>query len=104
MIYTVTFNPSLDYIVSVDDFKLGMTNRTSSEPVSYTHLDVYKRQEDVSAAGRESGNCRDTVQLSQDISWCSAERTSAKAEMYCLYSVSYTHLTERMDLESVMKI
>ncbi len=23
MIYTVTFNPSLDYIVSVDDFKLG---------------------------------------------------------------------------------
>ena len=23
MIYTVTFNPSLDYIVSVEDFKLG---------------------------------------------------------------------------------
>ena len=33
MIYTVTFNPSLDYIVSVDDFKLGLTNRTSSELV-----------------------------------------------------------------------
>ena len=31
MIYTVTFNPSLDYSVSVDDFKLGLTNRTSSE-------------------------------------------------------------------------
>ncbi len=31
MIYTVTFNPSLDYIVSVDDFKIGLTNRTSSE-------------------------------------------------------------------------
>lgn len=31
MIYTVTFNPSLDYIVSVDDFQLGMTNRTDSE-------------------------------------------------------------------------
>ena len=31
MIYTVTFNPSLDYIVSVEDFKLGATNRTSSE-------------------------------------------------------------------------
>ena len=31
MIYTVTFNPSLDYIVSVDDFKLGRTNRTGSE-------------------------------------------------------------------------
>lgn len=31
MIYTVTFNPSLDYIVSVEDFKLGLTNRTDSE-------------------------------------------------------------------------
>lgn len=31
MIYTVTFNPSLDYIVSVDDFRLGLTNRTCSE-------------------------------------------------------------------------
>ena len=31
MIYTVTFNPSLDYILSVDDFRLGLTNRTSSE-------------------------------------------------------------------------
>ncbi|MDD6505732.1 MAG: 1-phosphofructokinase [Lachnospiraceae bacterium] len=31
MIYTITVNPSLDYIVSVDDFKLGLTNRTSSE-------------------------------------------------------------------------
>lgn len=31
MICTVTFNPSLDYIVSVEDFKLGLTNRTDSE-------------------------------------------------------------------------
>ena len=31
MIYTVTFNPSLDYIITVDDLKLGLTNRTSSE-------------------------------------------------------------------------
>lgn len=31
MVYTVTFNPSLDYIVSVEDFRLGITNRTSSE-------------------------------------------------------------------------
>lgn len=31
MIYTVTFNPSLDYIVSVNDFQLGMTNRTATE-------------------------------------------------------------------------
>ncbi len=33
MIYTVTFNPSLDYIVSVDDFQLGLTNRTSFEKI-----------------------------------------------------------------------
>ena len=31
MIYTVTFNPSLDYIVEVDNMQLGMTNRTASE-------------------------------------------------------------------------
>lgn len=31
MIYTVTFNPSLDYIVAVKDFRLGMTNRTEFE-------------------------------------------------------------------------
>ncbi len=31
MIYTVTFNPSLDYIVTVDDFTLGKVNRTKDE-------------------------------------------------------------------------
>ncbi len=31
MIYTVTFNPSLDYIVSVNNFEMGMTNRTYEE-------------------------------------------------------------------------
>lgn len=31
MIYTVTFNPSLDYIVSMEDFQLGKTNRTCAE-------------------------------------------------------------------------
>lgn len=31
MIYTVTFNPSIDYIVSVDGFELGKTNRTRKE-------------------------------------------------------------------------
>lgn len=31
MIYTVTLNPSLDYIVSVKDFQPGVTNRTMSE-------------------------------------------------------------------------
>lgn len=31
MIYTVTLNPSLDYIAECKDFTLGTTNRTSSE-------------------------------------------------------------------------
>ncbi len=31
MIFTVTFNPSLDYVVNVPDFKLGKTNRTVEE-------------------------------------------------------------------------
>lgn len=31
MIYTVTFNPSIDYIVSMKNFSLGKTNRTKEE-------------------------------------------------------------------------
>ncbi len=31
MIYTITFNPSLDYIASCENFKLGETNRVSKE-------------------------------------------------------------------------
>lgn len=33
MIYTVTFNPSLDYIVSMNGFEMGMTNRTTEEQI-----------------------------------------------------------------------
>ncbi len=33
MVYTVTFNPSLDYIVSVENFRTGCVNRTSAEMV-----------------------------------------------------------------------
>ena len=33
MICTVTFNPSLDYIVDVENFRLGLTNRTSAEQI-----------------------------------------------------------------------
>lgn len=33
MIYTVTFNPSLDYIVRVDDMRLGVINRTTYEQI-----------------------------------------------------------------------
>lgn len=31
MIYTVTLNPSIDYIVRLDELKTGITNRTTSE-------------------------------------------------------------------------
>ena len=31
MIYTVTFNPSLDYVVDVKNFKTGQVNRTEQE-------------------------------------------------------------------------
>ena len=31
MIYTVSFNPSLDYIVSMNGFEIGKTNRTTNE-------------------------------------------------------------------------
>jgi 1-phosphofructokinase len=33
MIYTVTFNPSLDYIVDVDHLRLGSVNRTTHEVI-----------------------------------------------------------------------
>ena len=33
MIYTITFNPALDYIVKMDDFNLGHVNRSSCESV-----------------------------------------------------------------------
>ena len=33
MIYTVTFNPSLDYIVDVSEFNTGVVNRTTGEKI-----------------------------------------------------------------------
>lgn len=33
MIYTVTFNPSLDYVVNVPDFETGKVNRTTGETI-----------------------------------------------------------------------
>lgn len=33
MVYTVTFNPSLDYVVTVEDFTTGKVNRTKEERI-----------------------------------------------------------------------
>ena len=46
MIYTITFNPSIDYFVSLDNLTVGQLNRSAVEffkaggkgTVSYTHL------------------------------------------------------------------
>ena len=35
MIYTVTLNPSIDYIVRLDKLTSGITNRTTSEEYYY---------------------------------------------------------------------
>ena len=35
MVYTVTFNPALDYVVRVEDFQPGETNRTTSDEVQF---------------------------------------------------------------------
>jgi len=35
MIYTVTFNPALDYVIKVDNFALGAINRTRREDIYY---------------------------------------------------------------------
>ena len=35
MIYTVTFNPALDYVVGVDQFHIGAVNRTTYESITY---------------------------------------------------------------------
>lgn len=51
MIYTVTFNPSLDYYVQVNNVKSGMVNRTSAE-----RLAVGGKGLNVSLALKEMGN------------------------------------------------
>lgn len=35
MIYTLTFNPALDYVIQVDHFKPGKVNRVSTEEIVY---------------------------------------------------------------------
>ena len=35
MVYTVTFNPALDYVVRMDGFRAGETNRTESDEIQW---------------------------------------------------------------------
>ena len=35
MIYTVTFNPALDYVVRMEQFQLGQVNRTTGEEIHF---------------------------------------------------------------------
>ena len=35
MIYTVTLNPALDYVIQVDHFKAGQINRNKSENICF---------------------------------------------------------------------
>ncbi len=35
MIYTLTLNPALDYVISLDNLKLGYVNRTQKEHINY---------------------------------------------------------------------
>lgn len=35
MIYTVTLNPALDYVIQVDHFQAGQINRTKEEHMYY---------------------------------------------------------------------
>ena len=35
MIYTVTFNPAVDYVIHLEDIELGAVNRTESEEIIF---------------------------------------------------------------------
>lgn len=35
MIYTVTFNPAIDYIMHTSDMKIGMVNRSAGEEIYF---------------------------------------------------------------------
>ena len=77
MIYTVTFNPSLDYIVSVDDFKLGLTNRTSNVSIVLKNLGIESTAlgfmagftgKEIARRLEEDGVTSDFIQIEEGIS------------------------------------
>ena len=44
MIYTVTFNPAIDYIVHTGEIELGRVNRTKNEEI-YFHAELSGRDD-----------------------------------------------------------
>ena len=45
MIYTVTFNPALDYVIHVDNFKVDFVNRVKEEHVFIGGKEVVRHGE-----------------------------------------------------------
>ena len=43
MIYTVTFNPAIDYVVHTDDMKTGSVNRSSKEEIYFITICIKKQ-------------------------------------------------------------
>ena len=92
MIYTLTLNPSLDYIVSVPDFTLGKTNRTAAEQMlpGGKGINVSKTIHELGgksiAAGFLGGNAGRTIEavlndcgIQNDFIWVDGEtRTNTK--------------------------
>ncbi len=88
MIYTVTFNPSIDYIVSMDDFKIGKTNRTTAErmlasgkginvSVVLTNLGIANKAlgfvagftgQEINRMAKEDGLCCEFIELPSGVS------------------------------------
>ncbi len=79
MIYTVTLNPSLDYIVTVPDFAMGATNRTQEEQmlpggkginvsVVLNHLGIEN-----TALGFRAGFVGEEIQRQLEVMHCSAD-------------------------------
>ena len=38
MIYTITFNPALDYVITVDHFQKGIVNRVCEERINCDNI------------------------------------------------------------------
>ena len=90
MIYTVTFNPSIDYIVNVDNFMTGVVNRTSKENGSasgtYVNMSCSGTITNVSTATERAGTrCSTSITLK-------AARPEAIAPTISSHSVN--HVTE----------